>query len=253
MPKGDAKLCEQVRRALADKNILEGELDEQHATKFTAKIGVDKAAIKVFHTGAIVVEGKESALKTWLLKLKESITTAGSAPGVLLPAEIERFPQTLLERVPACDDVVTWFFTEALKCYKAGSTAGAAFMLGASSEKLILLLIECYASRISDSSNREKFLSRVNNRMISVKFEEFKKSYRGSQSRPKDPLLALEPEHMLESTFNFYRSTRNQVGHPQVIPDLDKGVILANIGQFITYAERVYALIAFFESNDITV
>jgi hypothetical protein len=92
MPKGDPKLCEQVRNALARNNILESELDEQHATKFTAKSGVNKAAIQVFNTGALAVQGKESDLKTWLQKLKDSITAVGGAPGILLPAEIDRFP-----------------------------------------------------------------------------------------------------------------------------------------------------------------
>jgi hypothetical protein len=152
----------------------------------------------------------------------------------------------LLERVPACDGVV-------FRCYKAGSTAGAAFMLGAASEKLILLLIDVYVSRVGDATNRDKLLSCINSKMISVKFDEFKKSYKGCKPRSKDLPLAQDLEQILEGTFNFYRSTRNQVGHPQVIPDLDKGVILANIGQFITYAERVYGLIAFFNANSITV
>lgn len=39
----------------------------------------------------------------------------------------------------------------------------------------------------------------------------------------------------------------------QIIPDLDKGVILANIGQFITYVERIYALIEFFHANEMQV
>jgi len=66
-------------------------------------------------------------------------------------------------------------FQEALRCYKAGSPAGAAFMLGAASEKAILLLIENYGSRIKDEKHKESFFSRVNNKMISQKYDEFKK------------------------------------------------------------------------------
>lgn len=172
---------------------------------------------------------------------------------MLLPPEIEKLPATLQERVPACDGVVVWFYEEALRCYKAGSVAGAAFMLGAASEKAILLLVEVYASQIKDEKKREKFLSRTNNRMISIKYDEFKRSYKSSSPQPKELPLAQDIEQLLDGAFNFYRHTRNQVGHPQIIPDLDKGVILANIGQFITYVERIYSLIDFFEENGVDV
>ncbi|HEX8553850.1 MAG TPA: hypothetical protein VF695_04000, partial [Sphingomonas sp.] len=70
-------------------------------------------------------------MKTWLESLSNSIKLGASAPGILLPAEIDSFPELLVQRVAACDDVVVWFFGESLRYYKAGSTAGAAFMLGA--------------------------------------------------------------------------------------------------------------------------
>jgi len=35
--------------------------------------------------------------------------------------------------------------------------------------------------------------------------------------------------------------------------DLDPGVVLANLGQFITYIERIYALIDFYTANGVEV
>ena len=253
MPKADPKIYEQVKRSLQEAAILETESDVQHGTKFSCRSGIQKAAIIVFNTGKVHVEGNETELKGWLGKLKTSIETGSALPGVLLPAEIEKLPQTLKDRVPACDGVVLWFFQEALRCYKAGSIAGAALMLGAASEKAVFLLIECYASAIAEEEHRTKFLSRVNNRMISVKYDEFKKSYKGCKTKPSDAVLGQDLEQLIEGAFNFYRFTRNQVGHPQIIPDLDKGVILANIGQFVTYLERIYGLMAFFQKNGVKV
>ena len=222
-------------------------------SQFKVKSGSTRAAIVVFNSAKIVVEGSDSDLKRWLIELKNSIESGSKAPGVLLPSEIEKFPQTLQERVPACDGVVLWFFQESLKCYKANSPAGAAVMLGAASEKAILLLIEAYASRIGDATNREKFAQRVSNRMISVRYEEFKRSFRACHPKPADILLSQDLEQILDGAFNFYRTTRNSVGHPQIVPDLDKGVLLANIGQFIVYIERIYKLIEFFHSNTLVV
>lgn len=253
MSNGDEKICNSVREALKQNNVLEAEQEIQHATKFTVKSGANKAGVIVYNSGKIHVEGVDSELKKWVIELKGSIETGAAAPGILLPAEIEKFPQTLQERVPDCDGVVLWFFQEALRCYKAGSPSGAAFMLGAASEKAILILIESYGSRIKDLGNKTNFLSRVNNKMISVKYDEFKRSYKAANPKPKELPLAQDLEQLLDGAFNFYRHTRNAVGHPQIIPDLDKGVILANLGQFIVYVERIYGLIKFYSTVDVVV
>jgi len=253
MPNGDEKICNAVREALKQNGVLEGEQEIQYATKSSVKSGANKAGVIVYNSGKIHVEGADSELKKWVTELKTSIESGAAAPGILLPAEIEKFPQTLQERVPDCDGVVLWFFQESLRCYKAGSAAGAAFMLGAASEKAILLLIEAYGNRIKDERNREAFFSRVNNKMISVKYDEFKRSYKSAMPKPKELTLAQDLEQLLDGAFNFYRHTRNAVGHPQIIPDLDKGVILANLGQFIVYVERIYKLIAFYNANDVQV
>src|SRR5690606_32759028 len=212
-----------------------------------------RASVLVYNTGRMHVEGAESELKAWLGQVRTSIEAGSAAPGILLPAEIERFPQTLRERVPDCDDVVVWFFQESMRCYRAGSAAAAAFMLGAASEKAVLLLIEAYASRIADPTNRERFVSRVNNRMISVKYDEFKRSYRSARPQPSTLPLSQDLEHLLDGAFNFYRHTINTVGHPQIIPDFDPGVVLANLGQFFVYVERIYLLIEFFRANEMHV
>ncbi|MFT3938193.1 hypothetical protein [Rhodopseudomonas sp.] len=229
------------------------ESEIQHATKFTVKSGAQTASINVYNSGKLHVEGKVSELKNWLEQLKESIEKGSGGPVALLPAEIEKFPQTLRDRVPDCDDVVLWFFQEALRCYKADSVAGAAFMLGAASEKAVLLLIDGYVAAIADEGKRNALLTRLNNRMISKKYDEFKASYNGCKSKPNDQALAQDLAQLLDGAFNFYRHTRNAVGHPQIVPDLEKGVILANLGQFIIYVERIYMLMRHFKASGVVV
>lgn len=253
MSNGDETVCATVRSALDAHKMDFQESDIQNATKFTAKSGAQSASLNVYNSGKLVLEGKQSELKVWMGQLKESIEKGSGGPVALLPAEIEKFPQTLRERVPDCDDVILWFFQESLRCYKADSPAGSAFMLGAASEKTILILIDTYAAAIGDETNRNKFLTRVNGKMISKKYEEFKASYGGCKSKPTDLLLAQDLTQLLDGAFNFYRHTRNAVGHPQIVPDLDKGVILANLGQFIVYVERVYALMKHFNDNGVEV
>lgn len=130
---------------------------------------------------------------------------------------------------------------------------GAAFMLGAASEKSVNVLIDSYLAAIDDESNRTKLTGRINNRMISNRYEEFKKSFAGCNPKPTDPVINQDLTQILDGCFHFCRITRNEVGHPHIVPDLDAGVILANLGQFVTYVERIYKLAGFFRSTRITV
>lgn len=253
MSNGDEKVCATVRSALETHRVDFQETEIQNATKFVGKVGTNVASINVYNTGRMSVEGKQTEFKAWMQDLKESVEKGVGGPVTLLPAEIEKFPQTLRERVPDCDDVVLWFFQESLRCYKADSPAGSAFMLGAASEKAILLLIDTYATAIKDETNRNKFLARINKKMISKKYEDFKESYAGCKSKPTDALLAQDLTQLLDGAFNFYRHTRNTVGHPQIVPDLDKGIILANLGQFIVYVERIYGLARHFQANGVEI
>ena len=250
---GDEKVCATVRGTFESQKIDYNEIEIQDATKFTAKAGMHVASLNVYNSGKLHVEGKDSDLKKMLTQLKEAIDKGAGVPVASLPAEIEKYPQTLREKIPDCDDVILWYFEESLRCYKADSVAGAAFMLGAASEKAILMLIDTYANAIKDEKNKKAFFSRTNNRMISQRFKEFDKSYAGCKSKPIDPVLSQNSMTLLSAAFNFYRHTRNVVGHPHIIPDLDKGVVLANLGMFIVYTERVYALANYFRDNGVEV
>ena len=58
---------------------------------------------------------------------------------------------------------------------------------------------------------------------------------------------------MIGTTFQFCRITRNEVGHPQTVPDLEKSVLIANIGNFVNYIERIYKLMKHFKDNGVVV
>jgi hypothetical protein len=87
--------------------------------------------------------------------------------------------------------------------------------------------------------------------MISKKYEEFSACYKGCKSRPADGALAQDLDVLIGSMFQFCRITRNEVGHPQIVSDLDKGVLLANLGHLVTYIERIYGLIRHFQEHGV--
>jgi hypothetical protein len=178
--------------------------------------------------------------------MKQGLEAGGALPGHALPFEIDRFPQTIKERVPDCDPVIIRFVEEAIRCFRADALLACAFMLGAASERAIGLLIQGFGDCIGDETNRSRYFSKVNNRMVSKKFEEFSACYKGCKSRPTEGTLSQDLDVIIGSMFQFCRITRNDVGHPEVVPNLDKGALLADLGHFVAYLERIYGLIQHF-------
>lgn len=251
MAVGEPKTLQAVKSFLERQKFDFQEVDEQYCTKLSMRSGAHMAHVSVFNSGKIVVGGPDSPLKKLLGELKTAIEAGEGVPGQALPFEIDRFPEAIRERTPDCDPVIIRFVEEAIVCYRADALLGTAFMLGAASERAINLLIHTFADSIQDEANRDRFLSRINGRMISKKYDEFERSYGGCKSRPKDAVLGQDLEVVIGTVFQFCRITRNEVGHPQIVPDLDRGVLLANLGTFVTYIGRVYGLMNHFKENGV--
>jgi hypothetical protein len=248
----DPRMLAEVKAFLERQRLEATESEEQYCLTLEVR-DAQKAYVSVFDTGTLAVGGPASPLKSLLEEMKAAFEAGGVTPGQALPFEIERFPEAIRERVPAVDPIVVAFIREALVCVKADALLAAAFMLGAASEKAINLLIHAYADSIRDETNRAKFQSRINGRMISAKYDEFEKSYRGCKSRPEDPALAQDLEVLIAQVFHFCRITRNEVGHPEIVPDLARDLLLANLGHFAQYIERVYRLMDDFRTNGVEV
>ena len=251
MNNGDPKILLSVNEFLAQQRLDSTVSEEQHCTKLTIKSQGNIASISVFNSGKIVIGGVDSKLKRLFEEMKTNILEVSLVPGQVFSYEIEKFPTLIRERISNCDSVILAFYDEAVKCYKSDSVLGSAFMLGAASEKAIFLLIQSYADSIVDDPKKVKFASRINNKMISVRWDEFIASYKSCLSKPSDGILSQDLETIIGSMFQYCRITRNQIGHPQVVPDLDKGVILVNLSHFITYIQRIYGLIIHFESTGV--
>lgn len=212
--------------------------------------GKFSSCVKVYETGTVQVQGAESKLKEALNQAKAAIENEEGI-GDMLPFEIERFPELLKERITNIDPVIVRFIQEAIITVKAGSNLGCAFLLGGASEKAIYLLIEAYTKGIKDETLRNKFISRTSGKFISRIFEEFKQSFKSSKNKPHDYGWTNDLEIKIEQIFQFCRICRNETGHPHLPPNLDKGVLLANMGQFVKYVEDLYELIAYYETNEV--
>jgi hypothetical protein len=249
----DAKMLQEVVSFLERQKLGYIASEEQYCTRLTVKSRGQVVPVSVYNTGTIVVGGPDCSLRRLLYEMRDALLSDAAVPGQALPFEIDRFPETIRERVPECDPVIIAFIAEAIRCLRGEALLGAAFMIGAASEKAVNLLIQSYADAITDAGKRDKFLGRVNNRMISVRWDEFIRSYKSCASRPTEGVLAHDLETIIGTVFQFSRITRNEVGHPQLVPDLDRGVLLANLGHFVAYIERIYGLIKHFRESGVSI
>ena len=98
---------------------------------------------------------------------------------------------------------------------------------------------------------QKRFKSRTSGKFISKVFDEFKGSWKSSLNKPSGYGWTNDIEIKIEQIFQFCRICRNETGHPHLPPNLDKGVLLANMGQFVKYVEDLYELIRFYKSNKV--
>lgn len=225
---------------------------EGNCKRIDVQNGKFNCAVKVYETGTVQVQGAESKLKEALNDAKKAIENEENI-GEMLPFEIERFPDLLRERIPTIDPIIVRFIEEAIITVKAGSNLGCAFLLGGASEKAIYVLIETYTAAIKEEKHRTAFVSRTSGKYISRVFDEFKGSFKSSKNKPVGFGWTNDLEIKIEQLFQFCRICRNETGHPHLPPNLDKGVLLANMGQFVKYVEDLYQLIAYYEANPVEV
>ncbi len=85
MTTGKQQKIDMVRRALQSNEVL-GEIDEvQYAQRFRAVFKHQRVTVLVFTTGTIVVQGRESTLKRWLERAKQSIEAGEPIPNFMPP------------------------------------------------------------------------------------------------------------------------------------------------------------------------
>lgn len=228
------------------------EKNETNCKRIEVQSGKFTCVVKVYGTGTVQIQGAESKLRHALLEAKTAIANEENI-GEMLPFEIERFPEVLKERVPSIDPIIVRFIEEAIVNIKAGSNLGCAFLLGGASEKAIYLVIDTYTAAIKDQAVREKFVSRTSGKFISRVFDEFKASFKSSKNRPTGYAWTNDLEIKIGNIFQFCRICRNEAGHPHLPPNLDKGVLLANMGQFVKYIEDIYHLIGYYQTNEVQV
>ena len=144
------------------------------------------------------------------------------------------------------DDVVLLYLTEGLQCFHRFNYIASAVMVGVAAEKVLLNLIDAFASSMSDSSKASAFRRKTQNAMIKTQFDELTKQLYPLKSKLPNE-LSKDLETYLDGIFNLIRNYRNEAGHPSG-RDIPQEIAYSNLQLFRYFSKRVHGLIEYLSS-----
>lgn len=167
--------------------------------------------------------------------------------GQFNPDDPDRFLDLFRQRMPGIDDLAYRYVRESVLAYRAECFLASAVMLGAASERMILLLGQAFIA-----TGRPK--------------QSFRDTFQSTKGRFGDKLEALAdqlvptrdelPRHLadklqpaLNAVAQLLRQTRNDAGHPSGI-DLTDDQMHTNLTTAAYYLETIHGLTRHFEAED---
>ncbi len=137
--------------------------------------------------------------------------------GELLPHDPTNYLQRFREDVGAVDSTVEAYVSESLNCFIKGNHIASVVMLGVASERAFLLLCDAFLNAVSDPTEKNRFSAIIRANAIKPKEDWVLNKIQDLQKARPRPL----PDNvniMLTVIFDFIRSQRNNLGHPQETP-----------------------------------
>jgi len=175
---------------------------------------------------------------------KTYLESEGSAP-----YDPDGYLSCIANDSPNMDDVVLLYLTEGLQCFIRSNYIASVVMVGVAAEKVILNLIDAFASAMSDASKATTFRRKTQNAMIKTQFDELtKRLYPLKQQLPGE--LSRDLETYLGSIFNLIRSYRNEAGHPSGTI-VSHEIAYSNLQVFRYFSKNVHRLIQYLSNNKV--
>lgn len=154
---------------------------------------------------------------------------------------------------PRVDPVIYDYLEESVKAFNANCLKSSAVMLGAASEKAILLLFDLFQSKITDSTKQAKFARDTKSWMISAKFNALHNRLNLMADGNKFPKTTDLKDIVIRNMpgfFDLVRRLRNVAGHPEIIAEMREETIFLNLRTFTEYITGIYKLLDYFNKND---
>jgi len=135
------------------------------------------------------------------------------AVGEYVPYDIGQFIERLKTRVPAVDQFVLLYLTEALQCFRAGTYLTSAVMVGVASERILLDLRSAIESALDTKQKKDKFAATAG-KLVKRIYDEIQKRLDPIMERITTALKKEDISAELSGIFDLIRKTRNDAGHP---------------------------------------
>lgn len=168
------------------------------------------------------------------------------------PYDPDGFIKEFVRVVPLADAIILDYLTEAVRAFNAACYKSAAVMLGAASEKAILLLHETFEQRIVDPAEKKKFEKDSSGISVARKFNALKERLDlmvDSKKFKAHHEITETILHALPATSELIRRCRNDAGHPDIPTLTDPDTVFLNLRVFTEHARRIYGLLGHFHTN----
>lgn len=164
-----------------------------------------------------------------------------------LPYDPEGYIQALQQQIPDLDEVTLAYVSEAITSYNKRCLLASIITLGVASENLILNLIDSFALSIQDTTKKQAFLKKIQDKNITKKYKVFIDEI--NQYRNALPTkMRTDITTILDGTFNLIRINRNDAGHPTERRFNEK-IVYANLQIFAEYAKFIHSLMSHLNAN----
>lgn len=156
--------------------------------------------------------------------------------------------QHIKKDIPNLDQVVEVYYAESIKAFQNELLISSAFTLGASSERAIYLLAEAVKNYLNNKADTKAFqdsewsIKKLNEYTVD-RLRRIKSNFRDKQD------LFFEIDVKFNTLFTYYRLTRNEVGHPDRVPSLDKHELELNLKTFPKYLKKIFKIINLLEGS----
>lgn len=172
------------------------------------------------------------------------------ANGRAQPYDPEGFIAEFRRQVPSADPVVLEYLEEGVRAFNASCFRATAVLIGAGSEKAVLVLHDVFGNQISDPAKQKAFAQDSNGISIHRKYQALKARLDLMVSAKRlDFELSQTIGSYLPGAFDMIRNYRNIAGHPDIGGATDPDTVFMSLRIFTEYMRRVVALTDYFKSN----
>jgi hypothetical protein len=169
-----------------------------------------------------------------------------------IPEDIDGTIGYLRSAIPALDDVVLQYISEALRAFDRRLAFASAVMLGAASEKLFYLLAEAVANAIQNPAAQKELVKLFNDtRILSRLREKIKDTLEDNISNGKIPYAVHKDSlNSILSLFTAIRIQRNDAVHPAA-GAVDSAQLRLLLLSFPHICRKIYDLVDWLRMNQL--